>query len=386
MSKKVSVPRHPGVFVTESSKRMWHEKPDKVYWLAFMRDGKVQWERCGWASEGWTSDGATRRRHEILVKERAGEYRTKKQLQQECLTLDEFMQKHYLPWGQSNKKHPRDDASRYENWLKPRLGGKPLTDISVLDVERLKRDIKVAGRADATVRHVLGLLRNIFNMAVEWKVYDGQNPVKAVRFPRSDNSRQRFLSVEESELLLGELYTHSRQVGNMATLALYGGLRLGEIVNLKWGHIDVSNRLVHVVDTKNNESRTVRMTEPIKQVFEELSDGSPDDFIFQTNKKTPVVFISKTFARCVDKLGLNAGITDPRRKACFHTLRHTWASWAAMAGTPLAVLGKCLGHRTLQMTQRYSHLSAESALSAFDAVERFAHPSESKKDVMTHAV
>jgi len=365
---------------------MWHGKPDKVYWLAFMRDGKVQWERCGWASEGWTSDGATRRRHEILVKERAGEYRTKKQLQQEVITLDEFMRQHYLPWGQNNKKHPKDDASRYRNWLKPRLGGKALKEISPLDVERLKRDMKQAERSDATVRHVLGLLRNIFNMAVEWKVYDGSNPVKTVRFPRSDNSRQRFLSVEESRLLLKELCAHSPQVGNMATLALYGGLRLGEIVRLKWGHIDVSNRLIHVVDTKNNESRPVRMTEPIRRLFEGLSGGSPDDFIFQTNRKTPVVFISKTFTRCVEKLGFNAGITDARRKVCFHTLRHTWASWAAMAGTPLAVLGKCLGHRTLQMTQRYSHLSAESALSVFDAVEQFARPSESEKDVMGDAV
>ena len=70
----------------------------------------------------------------------------------------------------------------------------------------------------------------------------------------------------------------------------------------------------------------------------------------------------------MNELELNEGISDPRERATFHTLRHTYASWAVMAGLPLYVVGKALGHRTLTITQRYSQLAPDSHRAAFEAV------------------
>lgn len=80
------------------------------------------------------------------------------------------------------------------------------------------------------------------------------------------------------------------------------------------------------------------------------------------------MWLSKTFKKVVDSIGLNKGITDPRERICFHSLRHTFASWAVIAGIPLYSVGKTLGHKTAVMTQRYAHLAPESHRSVFDAV------------------
>lgn len=80
--------------------------------------------------------------------------------------------------------------------------------------------------------------------------------------------------------------------------------------------------------------------------------------------------VSKTFKAVVDELGVNDGITDSRERLTYHSLRHAYASWAVMAGVPLYVVGKALGHKTTAMTQRYSHLAPDSHRVASKAVAR----------------
>ena len=70
--------------------------------------------------------------------------------------------------------------------------------------------------------------------------------------------------------------------------------------------------------------------------------------------------ISHTFFRVVDDLGLNKGIDDPRLKICFHSCRHSYASWLVEQGQDLYTVQRLLGHKTNVMTQRYAHLSANA--------------------------
>ena len=79
--------------------------------------------------------------------------------------------------------------------------------------------------------------------------------------------------------------------------------------------------------------------------------------------------VSDLFDQCVNILGLNNGLEDRRQKVVFHTLRHTFASWHVERGTPLFQVGTLMGHRTVQMTQRYSHLSPDSARRAAMTLE-----------------
>lgn len=370
MAKKISVKKYAGVYYVESTVRKWRERPDRCYWVAF-KDAKTRrltWERCGWASEGWTPEAAQRRRHELLEQDRAGKYKPKQERKAEQLTFGELMEKHYLAWSKENKGHSFGDFSRYAHWLKPRLASKALKEISPLDLERLKKEMRDAGKSEATVRHALCIVRQAFNKAVLWRLWSGENPCKGVSFPSPNNARQRFLSQEEAVRVLESLRRRSDQVARIATMSLYGGLRLGEVLGLTWSNVDFTNGIIFVQDSKNRESRPIFITEPVKQVLAELIPGAPDDLLFKTTAGDPVQQLSKSFSRTVKELKLNEGISDPRERVSFHTLRHTFASWSVMSGTPLYVVGKAIGHKTLAMTQRYAHLSPESHRVAFEAV------------------
>ena len=69
--------------------------------------------------------------------------------------------------------------------------------------------------------------------------------------------------------------------------------------------------------------------------------------------------VSKSFDRVVDRLGFNDGVTDPRQRVVFHTCRHSFASWLAIQGTTLYTIAKLMGHKSIAMSERYSHLSPD---------------------------
>ena len=370
MAKKISVKKYTGVFYTESTIRKWRERPDRCYWVAFKdtKTGKLCWERCGWASEGWTPEAAQKKRYELLEQDRAGAYKPKQERKADLIAFGELMEKHYLPWARENKKRHAGDEHLYRNWLKPRFADKELRQIAPLDLERLKKEMRDAGKAEATVRHALCLIRQAFNKAIVWRVWAGGNPCKGVAFPTPNNARQRFLTPDEAARLLEALQRPSPQVTRIAAMSLYGGLRLGEVLGLTWSNVDSKNGIIMVQDTKNSESRPIFITDPIRKVLRELKQGKPEDLLFKSKTGNPVQWLSKSFRDVVESLKLNEGISDPRERVTFHSLRHTYASWAVMAGVPLYVVGKALGHRTLVMTARYSHLALDSHRAAFEAV------------------
>ncbi len=86
--------------------------------------------------------------------------------------------------------------------------------------------------------------------------------------------------------------------------------------------------------------------------------------------------ISRTFDRAIVALGFNDGIDDPRQKVCFHSLRHTFASWHAKAGTPLFTISKLLGHKDIKMTMRYAHLCPTAERQAVKALQGALLPQE----------
>jgi integrase len=383
MAQKISLKKFTGVYYTESTMRKWRERPDRSYWVAFKdaKTGKLCWERCGWASEGWTPEAAQRRRYELLEQDRTGAYKPKQERKADRLTFGELLEKHYLPWSVENKRRARDDHAMYRNWLKPRLADKSLTDIAPLDLERLKRYMREAGKSEATVKHALCLIRQAFNKAVVWRLWGGQNPCKGVAFPSPNNARQRFLTREEATHLLETLRRRSPQVARIAAMSLYSGLRLGEVLCLTWSNINAVNKIIYVQDTKNGTSRPAFITDEIQVVLDGLTVGSPDELLFPSKTGNQAQWLSKSFRIAVEALGFNKGITDPRERVTFHTLRHTFASWAVIVGVPLYTVGKALGHKTLTMTQRYAHLAPDSHRIVFEAVAKYTNSIEQAASV-----
>jgi integrase len=349
--------------------------PDVCYYINFKikvdgPDGekkqKLMWEKVGWASEGYSPQLASVVRSERLRTLRHGEELPS---QKKKAPLFKEIMKKYLEWCDTNKRNGRTtDAYLYKHLTK--FDNKRLDEIHPFALEGLKQEIlKVKKLTPATAKHVLVLVGEAYNKAIAWGLYKGENPVKKVKMPVLENKRERFLSYDEANNLLNALKTKSPQLHDICLLSLYCGLRMGEILNLRGQDLDFENGLIHVADPKNKHPRKAYMTTKVKEMLQSRKPENPGELVFKSRKGEKVTEVSRTFERTVEGLGFNTGIEDTRQKVVFHTLRHTFASWLALQGEPIQVIGELLGHRTLTMTQRYAHLTGDHKRRAAERLE-----------------
>jgi len=360
--------RYLGVYEREALNRKNKNSPDIAYDICYRREGKLVWEKAGWESEGYSAKLAEQIRAERIRSMRHG----LELPQDKPKTLFKDAVDKYLEWAKTNKaKEGRDDRYLYDKHLKKRFGNTRMDQISSFDLEKMKSELLKEEYAPATVKHALVLVRQIFNKAIVWNLYQGESPVKKVKMPTISNQRTRFLSVEEADALLKALKAKSQQVHDMALLSLHSGMRFGEIAGLKVHDVDLANGLINISDPKNRRPRKAYMTATIKAMFQARipTDAKSNDLIFPDEKGKKMEFVSKTFPRVVDALGLNKGVKDPRQKITFHSLRHTFASWLALQGEQIQTISELLGHRTLQMTMRYSHLTPDHRKAAVSRLE-----------------
>lgn len=350
------VTKFRGVYQRTSEIRLHNNRHDICYDINYQIGKRLIWEKIGWASEGYSAKFASEIRAERMRAIRHGDYLP----HNEKAPLFKEVAKEYLKWSKANKKSGLDDKSRYRNHLAKRFNNLRLNEISSLELERFKRDLLKKKLSPASVLQILALFRQIFNKAVAWGLYKGENPIKGVKLPKINKQRDRFLSHAEADQLLNELAKASKIAHDMALLSLHCGFRAGEIFNLRGQDLDFENELINVSDPKNKESRKAYMTKAAKAMLLKRIPEKPHELIFKDrNRGKRIVDVSNTFRRVVDKLGLNDGITDSRKKITFHSLRHTVASWLAIQKQPILIIKELLGHKTLTMTLRYAHLMSE---------------------------
>jgi integrase len=188
--------------------------------------------------------------------------------------------------------------------------------------------------------------------------------------PQGDNRRLRFLTHDEADLLLESLTKKSAQLYEIALISLHCGLRAGETFALTWGDVDLQRGVMTLRDTKSGRNRTAFMTEAVKEILCEKSRGENDDLVFSGRGGVRITSVSPTFDRVVRDLGFNQGVTDPRQKVVFHTLRHTYASWLVESGVDLYTVKELMGHSTIALTERYSHLGNNTLQNAVKVLEK----------------
>ena len=384
--------RFPGIRYREHPTRKNGIRKDKYFIMRYYIAGKQKSEGIGWESEGFTEKLA----HDILceikhnIKVGSGFFSLKEKREQEeerramierekaieekkNISFDDFFQTVYLVSYLSQKPHLTivNETGLYHNYVKAVIGHKKLIDITPLDLEKIK--IVMAGKAAATINHALAFVRQVFNAAKKNFVFNGENPASAVKKLKADNRRMRFLKPNEAEMLLDALRLHSEQWYEISLLSLFSGMRASEIFKLKWVDVDLDEKKIAVRDTKGHVNRYAYMTVNVFHMLKGrmLHAQFPDDFVFhRENGVGRITEVSDTFARVVDKLGLNQGITDRRQKVVFHTLRHTYASWLTQGGVNLYEVQVLMGHSNISMTQRYSHLAPDNFKKAISVLEK----------------
>jgi integrase len=289
--------------------------------------------------------------------------------EKQALTFGGYFTETYYPDAAVSKKKNtwKQEGSYYRVWLKPNIGRIRLVDLGAFHMKKVRRVMVKEEKAPRTIQAVLALARQVWNHARNDNKVSGDWPGRSVKAPKFDNRRMRFLTHDEGESLISKRREISPQVANMALLSLDTGMRAGEIFSLLWENVDMVAGQIRVVDAKAG-NRTAYVTDRVKGMLQGLPGG--DGLVFPSKTGGRIGQISKTVERAISSLGLNDGITDSRNKATFHSLRHTMASRCVESGVDLYTVKELLGHSTLAMTERYSHVSNESLQSAVRRMEK----------------
>jgi len=374
-----------GVRYREHPTRKHGVGKDRYFSIYYRIEGKQREESLGWATQGWTAQKANSALAKLREAHRTGEgaytlrerrkvkSESRKKEARDSLTFGEVFTERYFPLAKENKswRSWQRELQLFKLWIGPTIGNKRLIDVSPLLLERIKKNMSEAGRAPRSIEYMLATIRQVFNFARRNDLYYGDSPTsKATHVKKADNRRLRFLSREEASQLLALLSTRSLDVHDMALLSLHSGMRAGEIFNLTWSDVDLERGILTLKDTKSGRTRAAFLTDTAKAMLKRRGTGDKNALIFPDRNGAKIAAISNTFEKAVNELGLNEGITDKRQRVVFHTLRHTYASWLVENGISLYAVKELLGHRTLAMTERYSHLGNDTLQGAVKTLER----------------
>jgi integrase len=173
--------------------------------------------------------------------------------------------------------------------------------------------------------------------------------------PEQQGARTRFLTAAEIDALLSGA---GERFKPLLVMALHTGMRRGEILKLKWTDVDFPNRIITVQEAKSGKKRMISMDDTLTETLHKLPSRFKKGLVFPTNRKNEegehdankeLTDTNKTFTRLTEKVKLE----DLR----FHDLRHTFASHLVMNGVDLRAVQELLGHASINMTMRYSHLA-----------------------------
>nr|WP_319492415.1 tyrosine-type recombinase/integrase [uncultured Desulfobacter sp.] len=284
------------------------------------------------------------------------------------LTFGEFFEEKYMiDHAKIYKKSWKCDQNKFDLDLKERFGDQLLSDIKKHDVIRFLNEIKERS-SEASANRYLSLLSKVFSTAIDWEFLEGINPCSRIKKFKESEGRTRFLSQDEVRRLKSALDIIPQRLSSLLLwFLLCTGCRLGEACSLTWESVDFDQKIASLEGdkVKNGYSRLVMLNTQALDTLNRLKKyriaGNPHVFPGR-GPKGHITTPRKTFANACRM----ADIKDLR----IHDLRHTYASWLASGSdnVSLYTISKLLGHKTVSMSARYSHLASKKLLNASESV------------------
>lgn len=274
------------------------------------------------------------------------------------------------------KKRPasqRDDRANLRNYVLPELRHRKAAEVSFSDIDGLHRKITKGGKP-ITANRVAALISKMFSLAIRWG-WRADNPVKGIE-RNQENKRTRYLTGDELARLTVALAEHDdQQAANIVRLLLLTGARRGEVLAMRWDHLDLAAGVWTKpgATTKQKTEHRVPLSAPARQLLAELS-GAGGEYVFPGRGSPHRVDVKKDWAA----LCKAAKISGVR----LHDLRHTYASVLASSGLSLPVIGALLGHSQPSTTARYAHLFDDPLRAATERVAAVVMPQSSGAEVV----
>lgn len=265
----------------------------------------------------------------------------------------------YLPRKKVSTRYPQ----RLQlEWWRDELGTSLLKDFtpSVITAARdnllFTKTSNGKVRSGPTINRYLAVLSHCAAIASrEWE-WLPDNPVLKISKYKESKARVRFLSDDEQDRLLAACEESRNDfLYTIVLLALSTGMRRSEVMNLTWDAVDLNASRITLEDTKNDERRVVPLVGHAREAIVELSRKRRVDTRllfparYRHDRATPPIDIESAWRKALKR----AELEDFR----FHDLRHSAASYLAMEGCSPSEIAAVLGHKTLQMVKRYSHIS-----------------------------
>lgn len=273
--------------------------------------------------------------------------------------------------AQNGDKQTKELTYRIDNHLRPAFGKRPARTITKSEIlSWLAEKQEESDWSVATRNRWQATFSLIFRVAVDNEKLPS-NPAKMKR-KSEDNGRVRFLSEDEETRLLAAIEKRFPKFRPHLILSLNTGMRQSEQYGLQWRQVDFDKRFIYLERTKNGDRRTI----PLNDVAVEALNAIKGN---QKVKSTDPVFPSvRTDGSLQGARGWFPSVIEEAGIANYtwHCNRHTFASRLVMAGVDLRTVAELLGHKTLQMVMRYSHLAETHKA---DAVSRLAGFSKATK-------
>jgi len=366
---------YPGVFFIEGT-RIGTDEPERIYYISYRKGGKKIEEKAGRQfQDDMTPARASRIRARkidgdaLTNQEQRDTEKAKEEAEKGRWTVDRLWEEYKQ--GRVKNKALVTDRSRYNLYLKKAFGHKEPREILALDVERVKRDLSKK-KAPQTVLSTLNLLTWIVNFGVKNGLCVGLS--FKVNKPEVHNEKTEDLTHDQLSRLLKAIEENQHPLaGNMMKLALFTGMRRGELFKLQWEHVDFERGFIAIVDPKGKVPQKIPLNNAARDLLQKhpRTEGSP--FVFP-GRFGEMTNIRQAVNAIKDKAKL------PKDFRALHGLRHTYASALASSGkVDLYTLQKLMTHKTPRMTQRYAHLRDEALKAASNLAGELFQPAEKKE-------
>ncbi len=281
-------------------------------------------------------------------------------------SFTKFVHEIFLPWTREHKRSHYHDA-RFAEVACAFFQGKAFRDISPLLIEKFKQQRRAEitthkrQRSMATVNRELAQLARIFSLAVDYD-YWTENPCRKVKKFAVHNRKERVVTADEEALLFAAFTDRLARYRAIPQLALYTGLRFGEIMGLRWQYVDFVAGTIYVAreTCKTNRARTLPMHAQARAALLELREQTGARERVLDARGYSKVMIGDMLRQAADSVGL----TD----VTMHTMRHTFATRLKDAGIGPFTVRDLLGHATIRMTDYYTHATPETMRRGVEAL------------------
>ena len=252
------------------------------------------------------------------------------------------------------------------------FGHKLATDLKQADIE----DYQVArldqGLSKCYVDQEISVAKRVVSKAWENDKVSGDalKPFKRTKklLKKGANKRKRVLTIEEYTKLSEALPTHAK---NIFITGFFTGMRMGEILSLKWEQIDFKNRRIELEkdQTKDDEERFIPISDTLLNIFQSISKNIHDDHVFLYRGK-PLKSIRDSLRRTCQKIGIPYG-RNVKNGITPHDLRHTFNTYMRKSGAHDTVTMDITGHATREMFDWYNTVDDSEKAEAVKQLEDF---------------